>query len=494
MSRSIRELMKSVTQLLGGAVPRHRRVGFGRHARDRSLRLGGWLLPAAMASAVLGAAALWPAAASADLTNGFHVFDLSGRPIKLLQANGSFDGTPPLASVLEPGAGYQDFEGVWYFGDPHQYNAVYAILGDQGQQIGTFTATFYIGAFREVAVSCSTDVGVCNPQSVANNSTDVALYDNPGTVHDIPAGQGQQEAQVLRQLCNESNSATCSFTATSERNVLSPAHPVGKPLINDTGEEQDTTVTAEDTVGSTDSVEVGLKVGGKIAGLVEVEVDAKYGHEWTQEHKFSQDVTVHCPAHHACWVEAVEPMFRDTGDFTLTLGNTTWHLQDVYFDSPNANGTGAFAVKDCEIGTEGCPTEGETLSATAQPKALSGSYSPPRRLDASAIVQPRLDLAIHDGPSTVTAGERASYRITLSRSQPQDRFEYPLADVRVVSSAAGHPARSWLLGGLGAKGSRTLELEAAVPRSAHGRFCVAVRATAEHAHGASARDCVPVAG
>jgi hypothetical protein len=478
---------------LGRMVSGRSDLGLGRQGRRRLLRSGHRMVLAAMVPAALGVAALWPAAASADLTNGFHVFDLSGHPIKLLQANGSFDGTPPLASVLEPGAGYQDFEGVWYFGDPHQYSAVYGILDDQGQQIGKFTANFYIGAFRELAVSCSTDVGVCSPQDVTNDRTDVALYDNPGTVHEVPAGQGQQQAQVLKQLCDESNSATCKFAATSEMNILSPAHVVGKPLINDTDEEQETTVTAEDTVGSTDSVEVGLKVGGKIAGLVEVEVDAKYGHEWTQEHKFSQDVRVFCPAHHTCWIEAIEPMFRDTGDFTLTLGNTIWHLHDVYFDSPNPDGTGAFAVKECEVGADGCPSEGKTLTATAKPKVVSGTYTPPRKLDASAIVKSTLHLAIA-GPSTVTAGQPASYRISLSRMQSEDRFMYALTDVRVVGKAAGRPARRWRLGSLAVNRSRTFKLKVAVPGSAKGSFCVAVSAAAKHARAAEARDCVPVAG
>lgn len=30
----------------------------------------------------------------------------------------------------------------------------------------------------------------------------------------------------------------------------------------------------------------------------------------------------------------------------MTLGNTTWKLHDVYFDTPNVDGTGKYAI--CE--------------------------------------------------------------------------------------------------------------------------------------------------
>ena len=35
-------------------------------------------------------------------------------------------------------------------------------------------------------------------------------------------------------------------------------------------------------------------------------------------------------------------MIRDTGNFTITKGNTTYHLNDVYFDSPDPSGAEGF--------------------------------------------------------------------------------------------------------------------------------------------------------
>lgn len=65
---------------------------------------------------------------------------------------------------------------------------------------------------------------------------------------------------------------------------------------------------------------------------------------WTGEHTFIQEVTVHCRAGHRCWIMATAPLLRSTGDFTLKLANTTWHLRDVYFDTPDPNGPGAYKV------------------------------------------------------------------------------------------------------------------------------------------------------
>ena len=39
------------------------------------------------------------------------------------------------------------------------------------------------------------------------------------TVHDIPPGQSNKQAEVLRELCNKTNPATCSFTPTKEERL-----------------------------------------------------------------------------------------------------------------------------------------------------------------------------------------------------------------------------------------------------------------------------------
>jgi Ca2+-binding RTX toxin-like protein len=323
-------------------------------SRSKKLLRGPLSIVGFVAAAALAGAVLFPAAAGA-YSRGFQVYNLGGHAIKYAgisstENGATFDSTPAAGAVLQPGVGYHDFEETYYFGSTTQGTATYQILGDDETPIGTFKPTMQIVSINTNGASCETTLGACTPLPDNGRphwpASTVTLLDAPGTVHDIPAGQGQAQHDLLAQLCNNNNSASCTFTATREEQIDSPDHQLGHALINNTDEEQDTTVTVEDTVGSKDSVDVGLTAGGKIKGLVEVEVSLKYGHEWTNEHTFSQDVHVHCAAHHKCWIIATAPMLRDTGDFTLTLGNTTWRLHDVYVDSPNPKGNGAYSVND----------------------------------------------------------------------------------------------------------------------------------------------------
>jgi hypothetical protein len=472
---------------------------------QRSPRRGRWMLVAVMVWGAVAAAALFPAAAAAQVTQGFNVHNLSSNPIRLdhLDGNASFQGTPPAGSVLNPGAGVHHYEMIFRFADPQSKNAGYTILGVP-LGLSIFNASMLINGGNDVTASCGTQYGVCEP-GLGSGWHDIYLYDVPGTVHDLPASLAEAQAQALKGLCDGGNAANCQFTASSEAQLDSPAHPVGNALINDTDEEQDTRVTIEDKVGSSDSVEVGVQVGGEIEGLINVEVSAKYGHQWTQEHTFSQDVTVHCPAHHKCWIEAVAPMYRDTGNFTVTLGYTTWNLTGVYFDSPDPTRVGSYSVEECPSDKypEPCaqwPKSSGSRASTAPIRAssaqrprqvLSGTYRVPHKFAVRGIVEPKLRHAIR-GPSSVSAGGRASYRIALSRRQPHDRLSYAVKRVRVRGAVAGRLARRWTFPGLRAFQSRRMKMSVAVPGAARRLHCVSVRAVAKHTRAAKARHCAPL--
>jgi hypothetical protein len=66
-----------------------------------------------------------------------------------------------------------------------------------------------------------------------------------------------------------------------------------------------------------------------------LEVTAKYKHTWDHEYKFTQTEHADVPPHTHVWYTHTAPMLRDTGEFTVTLGNTTWNLTGVYFDHPD---------------------------------------------------------------------------------------------------------------------------------------------------------------
>ncbi len=177
------ELMSSgVAKFLGGILHRCR-LGFSARGRHRSLRRGRVVFPAAIISAALGTAALWPAAASADLTDGFHVYNMSSAPIKLVKVNGTFDGTPPIGSVLEPSAThYQDFEGVYHFLTSDLYYVDYDVL-NSGARIGDFLADLMISNFNVPSADCRTTVGDCHvdgSEIFFLDRTDHTLLGTPG--------------------------------------------------------------------------------------------------------------------------------------------------------------------------------------------------------------------------------------------------------------------------------------------------------------------------
>ena len=281
-------------------------------------------------------------------SDGFNITNLSSHTIKLINitGDGHFEGRPADGSLVNSMGGAQDIEVSWRFMSNQSDTAHYAILDDSGKQIGTFDVTMTVAGSNGVAHSTSTtSLGqVSGGNSPVGNQTQVTLLDPAGTVHDIPAGQGQQQADALKQFCSDNSSASCSFAAASETDVDSPSHQVGKALINNTDSDQETDLSEKDEVSATNSVGVDVSVNKKILESVEVGVQMSYKHSWTQSHEFDQDVKVTAKPYTKVWVMAVQPMLRDTGDFTIKLGNTTWILRGVYFDSPNPNGAGAYIV------------------------------------------------------------------------------------------------------------------------------------------------------
>jgi hypothetical protein len=284
-------------------------------------------------------------------SRGFHVYNWSSYPIRLGGVAGSenFEGRPNDGDILAPGLGPHDFEVTFEYFSDQSDTAGYQILDDNGAVIGVFNVTMNVKSQDGLTgSSCNTTVGICN----ANNTT-VTLSDPPGTVYDIPAGQGQAQAQVLRQYCNDGNQASFTFTVTKEESVLGPEHQVGDAYVNATGRVQPPyEIDLTDTVGTTDSVEVALEIGVKIAKIVSVAVTAKYSHTWVQTHDFTAKLPIVVDPGCKGWFTVTEPMIRDTGDFVVNLGNTTWNLHDVYFDSPDPTLNGTYVSHESPVPPE----------------------------------------------------------------------------------------------------------------------------------------------
>lgn len=435
----------------------------------------------------LGVAAALPAVASAS-TQGFHVYDYSQYPIQLQGMSGDFSGGHPGdGAVLMPGQGNHDFELTYNFAQNTFGDATYGVEDGLGSQY--FTAGFEIGGANTVNAICTRNgaPGTCTPGDWTKGQRNVYYEDPPGTVVNVPASDAQAQFKVLSQLCVNGNASNCSFDLTApETTIDSPAHQVGNALINNSSLKQSTTITTSDTVGSSNSVGVEAEVGGKIAELVDVKVSASYSHTWDTSHTFEQSVAVTCAAHTKCWITATQPMYRDTGTFTLTLGNTTWHLYGVYFDSPNPGAPGSYEVDTQPLTSSEQATLPQGLSTVRSLGATHASHT----TAPGALAKPDLGLSV-SGLHSAAPGSQVTLRARLSRSWPKNHATYSVRDVQVQAGDGRHTA-SASVRQLNPGTPRTRSIAVTIPRSAHRQACFDISASASHATGAHQRVCIPV--
>lgn len=164
--------------------------------------------------------------------------------------------------------------------------------------------------------------------------------------------EAQRIATALKEYCNDSSVFSCSFDATKDEKTIGGEHVIGKPVYNTTDQKQSSDFTEADTVSESDSVKVGIKLSGgvltKLASLINIEITSEYQHTWTRTHTFQQVIKVTIDPHSVGYVYVTEPIFRTWGNFKVTVGNTTYDLRNIYFDSPRTDGLkpyGGYVIK-----------------------------------------------------------------------------------------------------------------------------------------------------
>jgi hypothetical protein len=158
-------------------------------------------------------------------------------------------------------------------------------------------------------------------------------------------------------------------------------------------------------------------------------------------------------------------------------------------DGPGGGGGGgagatfiASSVSNVSISTGSSGANG-TIVITYTPSTPTVGLTPP--------VASKLHLAVA-GPRGVKPGHSAAYRITLRHTQPHHGRAYPVKNVRVVSTHAGHRLGRWRVRTLPQGRSRTLRLKLNIPARAHGSYCITTRAAARHTRAAAIRHCITV--
>ncbi|WP_256103458.1 hypothetical protein [Streptomyces sp. ODS05-4] len=268
-----------------------------------------------------------------DLTQGFHITNLTGYTLKR------------QGEVLKPGD-VVDHEVTFHLGSNTREVDAYQAVDEKGAYQGRIIFTFDVNDINQPSSQCSPDdfeTGL----ACGGGGKDVQVLDAKPKTYDVPASDSQRIADVLNTLCADGKPAQCSFDAKKEESVLEPGKVYGNPVANNTDKDATTTISASDTVTNTDLVEAGFRISASLTKAINAEINAKYSHTWTNSHTFSQSIKVTVGAHREAWIEETIPALRTTGDLVVKMGNSTWNLHDVHFDTPDPSSSKAvFEVKD----------------------------------------------------------------------------------------------------------------------------------------------------
>ncbi|WP_328349561.1 Ig-like domain-containing protein [Mycobacterium sp. NBC_00419] len=281
-------------------------------------------------------------------SRGFTVTNLTGSSItlsKFVYDRANFEGSvgsPPVGTVLKPGDTVR-FESTQYLNPASNY-----------QTTATFTSTAPDGTPRKWAVNMYVDsLSVVNPDNSKASCTtgdctftrpdgwtqngNTYLVDPAGSTYTIDSGQGQKQAQILNSLCSN-GSAKCSFspktfeqTQTKPR-VVATAENKGSTTIT-------STFTRTETSETTTSLTLSLSAKATILQLVELGISRESTQSWTESTQYQFSIQQPIEPNSVGILEARDPIKRVTGDFVATIGNTTYRLNDVTFETPDPDPT-----------------------------------------------------------------------------------------------------------------------------------------------------------
>ena len=113
-----------------------------------------------------------------------------------------------------------------------------------------------------------------------------------------------------------------------------------------------------------------VQLSGPLTETVGATIKSTYNHTWSTSDSVSVTETIGVPGGCTFQLGYKPAIERDTGTFTVTIGNTTWSLPDVYFDSPDK-------TSDAVIAGTGWTYEAHPISAdkSCTPSVTNVSHS-----------------------------------------------------------------------------------------------------------------------
>jgi len=199
--------------------------------------------------------------------------------------------------------------------------------------------------YPDLQVGCQPTSGSCSsPAQPANNGGPIYFADAPGTVYTVPAADAQQQSDVLQNLVADDLS-NAVFYPKSQPTIgyTNPLPALGYiPYQNNTLDNVTKTYTIGQTTSKTDSSQYNVSVKvteelklGLLTSKAELGAQYTWGTTATSTLNYTDSVTQTVRPGYTLYLYTETPVYRFYGDWSVVYGNTTYILNDVWFDSPN---------------------------------------------------------------------------------------------------------------------------------------------------------------
>jgi len=274
------------------------------------------------------------AAATADVTRGFDIVNMTKHTLELqsIDGAGDRDGYTPTGTTIAPGQSYH-YEKVYYFAKRGETTLTFnyrEAQGDGSIRVSAFQATLVVDPFS--GTSIRTDAGDAFTVDNQGLSGRVTISEKDFSTITVPADKAQQQADLLNQTCI-SGLASCTFTPVTKVEGQ-PQIKLAAGGANNTATARPESFTTEVVSTTSSSVETTGSATLSIKGILEAGLTHKYGGTWSTSKKETKthSYVMNPYKNFNMWSRVVTD--RVTGEFTVKIGKTTWKLTGVHFDIP----------------------------------------------------------------------------------------------------------------------------------------------------------------
>lgn len=290
------------------------------------------------------------------VTRGYDITNYSQYDAKVVDVRnpGAGDAAPAIGTVLKPGESLH-YEKVFYFMSANQTTVQLDFLKparDGGGKVASAGVRLYTETVVGTAHSLVDQFEGRDKVTVTPYFSQISISDASPSTITLEGADAQAQSDVLNQLCG-STRATCTFEQTKDRQQVRQKVVAGGGWNSQaTARKQGYEAIA--VASATTNLELTATVKVTVLKAVETSISAKAGQSWTSTKTVRDTVEMSISPKHFGWIVADMPMYRDTGTFTIKLGNTTWVLKDVKVDSVDSSravlyGTGERPMTDEEL-------------------------------------------------------------------------------------------------------------------------------------------------